>query len=59
MKTLEEAGKDSSGRANGWMHEDWQDSEGTGGYKYLGMGSEARKTVADRVKVPRGVGRPV
>ena len=30
------------------MHEDWQDSEGTGGHKYRGMGSEARKMVADR-----------
>ncbi|KAJ8581056.1 hypothetical protein M405DRAFT_847282 [Rhizopogon salebrosus TDB-379] len=41
-------------RANGWAHEDWQDSEGTGGHKYWGMGSEARKTVADRVKAKGG-----
>jgi hypothetical protein len=35
------------------MHEDWQDSEGTDG-KYWGMGSEARKMVADRVKAKGG-----
>jgi hypothetical protein len=32
------------------MHEDWQDSKGTRWHKYWGMGSEARKMVADRVK---------
>jgi hypothetical protein len=39
---------------NGWAHEDWQDSEGTGGHKYWEMGSEARKTVPDRVKAKGG-----
>ena len=36
------------------MHEDWQDSEGTRGHKYWGMGSEARKMVADHVKAKGG-----
>jgi hypothetical protein len=40
--------------ANGWAREDWQDSEGTGGHKYWGMGSEAQKTVAYRVKAKGG-----
>jgi hypothetical protein len=39
---------------NSWAHEDWQDSEGTGGHKYWEMGSEARKTVPDRVKAKGG-----
>jgi uncharacterized protein with LGFP repeats len=38
------------------MHEDWQDSEGTRGHKYWGMGPEARKMVADRVKAKGGEG---
>jgi hypothetical protein len=41
-------------QVNGWAHEDWQDSEGTGGHKYWEMGSEARKTVPDRVKAKGG-----
>jgi hypothetical protein len=38
------------------MHENRQDSEGTRGHnlKYWGMGSEARKMVADRVKAKGG-----
>ena len=47
----------SSGRASGWLHEDWQDSEGTRGHKYWRMGSEARKIVADHVKEKGGAMR--
>ena len=37
------------------MHEDWQDSEGTRGYKYQwGMDSKARRMVADHVKTNGG-----
>jgi hypothetical protein len=36
------------------MHEDWQESEGTRGHKYWGMGSEARKMVADHMKAKGG-----